>query len=315
MKISKKDLKRVKELDLLSYFKNYDPEELIPFGKAKDSYRLRSHSSIKLSNGKWCRWSEKYGGISALDYFIKVEGWDFLPAALHLLKLIDNKTPTLTVYNQSQKEYEFKLPRRNQDNNCLIDYLVNARCIDKDIVNYCLENKLIYECKDDHSVIFIGYDSHRLASHASKRATDSDWKQDIAGSDKRYSFSIRNESSKSVRVFESAIDLLSFMTLMKRKGLDYMADNYLSISGATLIGKSIEDSKIPVALERFLNDYPIEKIYLHLDNDKAGIETTKKIFYWLHDKYEVRNQPPRNAKDFNEMLQIKSKMKNHILER
>ena len=30
MKISKNDLKRVKKLDLLSYYKNYDPNELIP---------------------------------------------------------------------------------------------------------------------------------------------------------------------------------------------------------------------------------------------------------------------------------------------
>ena len=33
---------------------------------------------------------------------------------------------------------------------------------------------------------------------------------------------------------------------MKRSGRDYKADNYLSIAGATLIGRSIEETKIPV---------------------------------------------------------------------
>ena len=70
-----------------------------------------------------------------------------------------------------------------------------------------------------------------------------------------------------------------------------------------------------ISLEQFLSDYPIKKIILHLDNDRAGIETTEKIYHWLHDKYEVRNQPPRNAKDFNEMLQLKTNKKKQILER
>lgn len=313
MKISKKNLKRVKKLDLLSYFKNYEPDELIPMRNG--TYRTRTHSSLKLSNGKWCWWREKIGGISALDYFVNVEGWDFLQAALHLLNLIDGKKPELIVNKQQDNKCEFKLPRKNEDCSRLKEYLIKERCLDSEIVDYCLENKLIYECKTDHSVVFIGYDSHRLASYACKRATDDDWKIDVAGSNKRFSFSMTNSSSKTLRVFESAIDLLSFMTLMKRSGRDYKADNYLSIAGATLIGRSIEETKIPVALEQFLSDYPIEKIILHLDDDRAGIETTRKIYYWLHDNYEVKNQPPRNAKDFNEMLQLRTNKKKEILER
>lgn len=303
MGISKKDLKRVKQLDLLSYFKNYDPDELIK--TSRGDYVTRTHGSLHLSKGLWCWWTKEIGGKSALDYFIKVEGKDFLQAALYLLDLINGKKPELVCIEKQTSKYEFKLPLKNEDCSKLKEYLIKKRCLDSEIIDYCLENKLMYECKTDHSVVFIGYDSHRLASYACKRATDSDWKIDVAGSDKRFSFSIRNPSSKTVRVFESAIDLLSFITLMKRNGLDYKADNYLSIAGATLIGKSIEKSKIPVALEQFLFDYSMDKIILHLDNDRAGIETTKKIFYWLYDKYDVRNQPPRNAKDFNEMLQMK----------
>ena len=64
------------------------------------------------------------------------------------------------------------------------------------------------------------------------------------------------------------------MTLLKRSGRDYLKDNYLSIAGATIIGKSIQDSTVPIALETFLNNHPsITNLYLHLDNDRAGKDT------------------------------------------
>ena len=77
------------------------------------------------------------------------------------------------------------------------------------------------------------------------------------------------------------------MTLLKRGGKDYSECNYLSISGATLIGKSISESTIPVALETFLNEHAINKIYLHFDNDRAGKETSLKIQFHLDGKYEI----------------------------
>ena len=67
-RISTKDLKVVRQLDLLTYFQNYEPEELIKNGR--NDYKIRSHSSLHLSNGMWCYWAKNIGGVSALDYFI-----------------------------------------------------------------------------------------------------------------------------------------------------------------------------------------------------------------------------------------------------
>jgi len=52
--ITKRDLSRVKELNLLSYFMNYAPDELIKNGRT--DYTTRTHSSLHLSNGLWYWW-------------------------------------------------------------------------------------------------------------------------------------------------------------------------------------------------------------------------------------------------------------------
>ena len=69
-------VQRVKQIDLLTYLKNYEPYELVHF--SGNTYTTRSHDSLKISNGKWMWWSRGIGGRSALDYLIKVRGYDFI---------------------------------------------------------------------------------------------------------------------------------------------------------------------------------------------------------------------------------------------
>ena len=63
---------------LLTYLKNYEPYELVHF--SGNTYTTRTHDSLKISNGKWMWWSQGIGGRSALDYLIKVRGYDFMQA-------------------------------------------------------------------------------------------------------------------------------------------------------------------------------------------------------------------------------------------
>ena len=63
---------QAREMDLLTYLQNYEPQELVHFGG--DTYCTREHDSLKISDGKWCWFSRGIGGRSALDYLIKVKG-------------------------------------------------------------------------------------------------------------------------------------------------------------------------------------------------------------------------------------------------
>ncbi len=131
------------------------------------------------------------------------------------------------------------------------------------------------------------------------------------GSHKAFSFILDSiHESDEVHLFESAIDLLSYASLTK----NYYETNLLSLAGVYSPSKKREDSKIPLALAYYLNQNPtIKKIYLHLDNDLAGRNSSKALAYVLKNKYEVIDDPPKNGKDYNDYLNIlRSKKSRYI---
>ena len=71
--VTKEQIEKAKEWNLLSYLETYEPQELKRCGPHE--YCTRTHDSLKISNGKWCWNSRGIGGRTALDYLIKVRGW------------------------------------------------------------------------------------------------------------------------------------------------------------------------------------------------------------------------------------------------
>lgn len=80
--VSKEQIEQARKLDLLSYLQQYEPHELVKV--ASGVYSTRSNDSLKISNGKWYRWSRGYGGVSALDYLVKVREMGFVSAVRYL---------------------------------------------------------------------------------------------------------------------------------------------------------------------------------------------------------------------------------------
>lgn len=68
--IPPEQLARAREMDLLTYLRCCEPEELVSAGG--NTYATRSHDSLKISNGKWYWWSRGVGGSNALDYLTTV---------------------------------------------------------------------------------------------------------------------------------------------------------------------------------------------------------------------------------------------------
>ena len=107
-------------------------------------------------------------------------------------------------------------------------------------------------------------------------------------------------------LFECAIDLLSYATLMKSEGKDWRQFNLVSLAGVYSPKQNIGDSKVPVTVRNLLEkDKSIKRIILHLDNDIAGRKATKALQTILSDKYEVVDDPPKCGKDVNDFLCIK----------
>ena len=49
----------------------------------------------------------------------------------------------------------------------------------------------------------------------------------------------------------------------------------------------------------------VKTIVLHLDNDRIGRLATKAISTVLQKKYQVKDIPPKQGKDYNDLLCIK----------
>lgn len=296
-------VQEVKRMDLLTYLKNYEPYELVHF--SGNTYTTRTHDSLKISNGKWMWWSRGIGGRSALDYLIKVKEYSFLEA-VELLTERANIQPPLSVSENIPVEKHLLLPKKNQDNAEVIAYL-SRRGIDKEIIQFCLDSGRIYESAFYHNVVFVGMDEKKNPKYAALRGIGTDFIGEANGSDKNYSFAISSEKScKTIHVFESAIDLLSYATMQKLDEKEWKNEHLLSLAGVYQPAKEIEKSKIPAALARFLETHPeIKEVVLHLDNDRIGRLATHAMKTVIPEKYQVKDQPPERGKDCNDMLCLK----------
>lgn len=293
-----------RKVDLLTYMKQCEPHELVHLGNG--NYCTRAHDSLKISNGKWFWFSRGFGGHTALDYLIKVQQLPFKEAVLHITNQTVIDAPAVKSERSVQKDKTVLLPKANHNNNnCVYDYLI-CRGIDSELIDFCIDSGRLYESYPHHNAVFVGTDSFGQAKYAALRGVNSNYKGEAGGSDKRFSFSIPSENSKRLHLFESAIDLLSYATLCKQKGCDWRKEHLLSLAGVYRPKTELRDSSLPLAIRQYLIDHTeVKRIYLHLDNDRAGRASAEALMKLLSKQYEVFDQPPPSGKDCNEYLCMK----------
>ena len=103
---------KAREMDLLTYLQNYEPQELVHFGG--NTYCTREHDSLKISYGKWCWFSRGIGGRSALDYLIKVKGIPFMQAVERIVGQTRVQPPVFVSGEKATKPKTLLLPKANQ---------------------------------------------------------------------------------------------------------------------------------------------------------------------------------------------------------
>ncbi|MFT9494518.1 MULTISPECIES: DUF3991 and TOPRIM domain-containing protein [Thermotaleaceae] len=300
--VTPEQIERAKQMDLLTYLQYYEPHELVRF--SGNVYTTRTHDSLKISNGKWCWWSRGIGGRSALDYLIKVRGMSFPEAVIQIDGQVAVVPPVSSKVEKTTEPKRLLLPDKNENNDRVIAYLM-GRGIHRDLIDYCIKTKRLYESRNYHNAVFIGFDKEGVPRYGTLRGTSARrFLGEVNGSDKHFSFSIpaQNKSSK-LHLFESAIDLLSYCTLELQSGKDWEQENHLSLAGIYKPKQNIEESTPPAALMQFLKDHPhIKDIALHLDNDTAGRLAAKTIETILPAPYTVSDEPPIRGKDYNDYL-------------
>ena len=302
---TEEQIMKVRSIDLLTYLHKYEPTELVHV--RGNTYCTREHDSLKISNGKWMWWSRGFGGTSALDYLIKVKGLQFMDAMKILNddnELALNNALVLGERSQNKGTRKLLLPEKSETNLEIIRYLT-GRGIDRDIIKECIDEGLLYESLPYHNCIFLGYDEASKAAYACYRATTGERIMgEAAGSDKKYAFRI-NRAGNTLHVFESAIDLLSYATIMKMRTGEWRAEPMMSLGGVYAPSTNSGQSKLPIALENMTqNQTQINTIALHLDNDFAGRSAASAITTQLDGRYVIRDEPPPVGKDCNDFLKL-----------
>jgi hypothetical protein len=295
--VTDEQIAAARSVDLLSYLQAHEPGSIRKSGPRE--YCLIEHDSLKISNGKWFWFSRDIGSNNALDFLVQVRGMEFKEA---VSVLADGRSAPLAFSAPRPPPLPEKpkpllcLPMPNRNNHRAAAYLM-GRGIGKAVIDACVEKGSLYESREGHNCVFVGRNAEGKVRFACERSTSGDWKKDLPGSDKRFSFSIPAtlESRPALYVFEAPVDLLSYATMRHEKNpAQWNMIHYLSLGGTS-----------PRALEQFLQDHPgVKNVTLCLDNDAPGREATARIRAMLDAKgYGGMELPPPSGKDYNAHLQ------------
>ena len=296
-------IERARQMDLLTYLRTFEPNELVHIGG--NHYCTREHDSLKISNGKWYWFSRGFGGYNALDYLIKVKEVPFMEAVERITGQVPYHPPTVSQKSKQKQPKILLLPKVSPCATHAFNYL-RSRGIDEEIIQFCFQTGRVYESLPYHNVVFVGLDKYNKPRYANLRGIGTDFIGDANGSDKRFSFSIPAHGSTTLHLFESAIDLLSYATLVKQHGGNWQRNHLVSLAGVYKPKENLQESSLPLTLKRYLTEYPnIERIILRLDNDRTGGYMAKALVALLSDKYVVSVQPPPSGKDYNDYLCMK----------
>lgn len=303
MYVTADQIERARQIDLVTYLKIFEPDNIVRISEG--TYCTKEHDSLKISNGMWHWFSRHIGGKGALDYLLKVKAFSFVQA----VQLLSACPVTESYREENDRKEDFELPELKEDIKEVKKYLMR-RGVDKDLIELCHNKRLLFEDAKHHNCLFLGLDSNGVPRYGTLRSTRTDFKRELFGSDKRYAFRLSSECSNVLHVFESPIDLLSFVTLEIKKHRDWNRDDYLSLGG---VYKTDDKEDIPLAIQRYLeSNTNLKTICLHLDNDDIGRAAAEQITEALSDKYNVQDIPPPYGKDFNEYLQKEIQMRKEI---
>ncbi|MFQ9640421.1 MAG: AAA family ATPase [Coprococcus phoceensis] len=265
------------------------------FKRCGKEYRWLRHDSVMINKNEWYRFSQNKGG-HAIDFMKEFYGLSFAEAVKELLGeegAGDTNRRTAKEDAGRQKVCPIplpglELPERNESCEIARKYLIKQRKLSEQLVNQMIAKWDIYESKNYHNVVFVGRDKEQNPRYAAMRGTDEKrYRGEARGSEKAYGFGHIGTDEK-LFVFESPIDLLSYITAVPE---EWEKHSYISLGGLS-----------EKAMKRMYTEYPhIHSIYLCLDNDEPGNERCRQFVSLIPEKLSVYRLEPVK-KDWNECL-------------
>ena len=114
-----------------------------------------------------------------LDFAKEYLGIDFKQAVESILGIRAYENIGFFYVHKEKEKKPFKLPPKAENFNRVIAYLVNTRKLDREIVNYFVNQDKIYQSKEEnkkgifYNCAFVGYDENNVAKYCSLRNVSS----------------------------------------------------------------------------------------------------------------------------------------------
>ena len=265
------------------------------FKRCGKEYRWLRHDSVMINKSEWYRFSQNKGG-HAIDFMKEFYGLSFAEAVKELLgEEGAGETNRRTGKEDAGRQKVcpiplpgLELPERNESCEIARKYLIEQRKLSEQLVDQMIAKGDIYESKNYHNVVFVGRDKEQNPRYAAMRGTDENrYRGEAKGSEKAYGFGHIGTDEK-LFVFESPIDLLSYITAVPE---EWEMHSYISLGGLS-----------EKAMKRMYTEYPhIHSIYLCLDNDEPGNERCRQFVSLIPEELSVYRLEPVK-KDWNECL-------------
>lgn len=265
------------------------------FKRCGKEYRWLRHDSVMINKNEWYRFSQNKGG-HAIDFMKEFYGLSFAEAVKELLGEEGvGETNRRTAKEDAGRQKVcpiplpgLELPERNESCEIARKYLIEQRKLSEHLVDQMIEKGDIYESKAYHNVVFVGRDKEQNPRYAAMRGTDENrYRGDARGSEKAYGFGHIGTDEK-LFVFESPIDLLSYITAVPE---EWEKHSYISLGG--LSEKAMKQT--------YTEHKYIRSIYLCLDNDEAGNARCRQLISLIPEELSVYRLEPVK-KDWNECL-------------
>ncbi len=256
---TKEQKERARNTDLVQFLRNQGEK----LKRSGSEYEWRDGSEkVTVRGNVWFNQYEQKGG-DAIDFIRRYYNKDYPEAVAFLLN--QDGSQIIHSFSAERKPKELKPPKPNSDMRRTYAYLLLNRCIDRDVLNTFIHNKMIYEDEEFHNAVFVGYDTKGKPCHFHKRGTlsNSSFKGNVSGSIPEYSFHWNGKSDK-IFLFEAPVDMLSFISMHKKDWFNHTYAASCSVSDRVLF--------------QCLKDNPnLKTVYLCMDNDKAGHKANRRI--------------------------------------
>lgn len=276
--MNKELIQKARQADLKQYLESRGTElEKVGLNR----WQGVEHDSLVVSGNRFV-WNSRGIEGNTLDYLLEVEGVPFKEA----VERLTGESLEVVKVDRHKRVLGYLCKTRGIDYK-LASMLIQAELLDIDDKSNCVFNIMEYGSRlNGGKGKKLGGELHGTYAKRPFKGFTGGQK---SGTGYNIGWGLKNNTVNRLYAFESAIDLLSFITLVQNKEVNVELNGNLFLSMGGLKPETINAASLA---------YNIKELVLCVDRDAAG----NKFIESMKDLEPIVMQPPEPYKDWNDRL-------------